>query len=339
MARPIANPPNPWHSHHVEYLGEPPPAELVVYEQNARSILSRNDSPDLPFRYSLNPYRGCFHACAYCYARPSHQHLDFGAGTDFERKIVVKVNADERLAATLSRRGWERDVIVFSGNTDCYQPIEASYELTRRCLEVCAAYRQPVGLITKGALIERDIDVLQRIQRYADVHVHVSIPFFDAEIARAIEPHVPTPARRLRTVRALASAGLNVGVSVAPIIPGLNDDQFVRVLEAAADAGARRAFRTIVRLPGPVAEIFEQTVRERLPLRAQRVMNAIRACKGGALNRTAFGERMVGEGPRWRAVATLFDVTCRRLGLALSERGPEPAPRAQQVRAEQLRLL
>lgn len=329
MARPVHNPPNPWHSHHVEYLGEPPPAELVVYEQKARSVLSRNDSPDLPFRYSLNPYRGCFHACAYCYARPSHQHLDFGAGTDFERRIVVKVNAPERLAATLARRTWERDVIVFSGNTDCYQPLEASYELTRRCLEICAQYRQPVGIITKGALVERDIDVLVRIAERAEVHIHVSIPFFDAEMARAIEPNAPSPARRLRTVGALSDAGLQVGVSVSPIIPGLNDDQFVRVLEAAAQAGATRAFRTIVRLPGPVAEVFEHTVRERLPLRADRVMNAIRECKAGAVNRSAFGQRMVGVGPRWTAIAALFDATCRRLGVQPSERPRDVAPREQ----------
>ena len=157
MPRPVDNPPNPWSSTHVEWLEEPPNAALTVYEEEARTVLSRNDSPDIPFTWSLNPYRGCLHACAYCYARPSHQYLGFGAGTDFDRKIVVKKNAPEVLRRELDRPAWQGDVIMFSGNTDCYQPLEASYELTRRCLEVCLEYQNPVGLVTKSALIRRDV--------------------------------------------------------------------------------------------------------------------------------------------------------------------------------------
>lgn len=314
MPRPIANPPNPWHSTHVEWI-DAPPARLHVYHEAARTILSRNDSPDLPFRYSLNPYRGCFHACAYCYARPSHMYWDFGAGTDFERRIVVKTNAAERLVETFERRGWRGELVVMSGNTDPYQPLEASYGLTRACLEVFLRYRNPLSIITKGALIRRDIDLLAELARVASLRVHVSLPFLDAAMARAIEPSAPSPRVRLEAIRALADAGVETGVSVSPIIPGLNDDQVPAILEAAHAAGARRAFRTLLRLPGPVEGIFEETIRRELPLRAERVLNALRAERGGHLTTGAFGRRMEGTTPRWAMTARLFDTTCTRLGM------------------------
>src|SRR5262249_52648938 len=182
------NPPNPWHTTHAEFLGEPPEAELEVYEETARSIVSENDSPDIGFRYSVNPYRGCFHACSYCYARPTHQYLDSGAGTDFERKIVVKVNAPELLRQRLSKKSWPGDTIVFSGVTDAYQPLEAVYGLTRRCLEVLAEFRNPVGIVTKGALVRRDRDLLPRLGRGAAARVHLSIPVAGDEAARLIRP-------------------------------------------------------------------------------------------------------------------------------------------------------
>src|SRR3954464_13399078 len=195
---PVSNPPNPWASTAVEYLEEPPPeVKLEVYEDHTKQILATNDSPDVGFRWSVNPYRGCQHACAYCYARPSHQYLSFGAGTDFDRRIVVKTNAPELLAIELAARSWKKETVVFSGNTDCYQPLEASYELTRRCLEVCAEYQNPVHIITKAPLIERDIDVLSALNAYSLVGVSVSIPFWNEEHARAIEPYVATPQRRM----------------------------------------------------------------------------------------------------------------------------------------------
>src|SRR5437899_2518481 len=192
---PNSNPPNPWLSTEVEYLDEIPPAELEVYEDHTREILAHNDSPDVGFSWSVNPYRGCFHACAYCYARPSHEYLGLGAGTDFERKITVKPQAPPLLRDAFERPSWNTELVVFSGVTDCYQPLAASYRLTRGCLEVCAEYCNPAGIITKSPLIERDLDVLQQLQKNARVSVSVSIPIWDRGHAPAIEPYVATPQR------------------------------------------------------------------------------------------------------------------------------------------------
>ncbi len=314
-AREVQNPPNPWASHHVEWLGEPPTTELKVYEEEARTILSENQSPDLPFRYGLNPYRGCFHGCVYCYARPTHQYLDWGAGSDFERRIVVKTNAAELLEAGLKSEKWEPETIVFSGVTDCYQPLEASYELTRRCLEACAERRNPVGIVTKGALICRDIDLLSEMAAWNGVRVFISIPFATTQMGKAVEPYATTIDQRFRAVQRLAKAGVDVGVSVSPMIPGLNDEMIPAILERAADVGARRAFMTVLRLPPPVDEFFESALRERFPDRADRVLSAIRDLRGGDLSEHRFGERMVGKGSRWQAIRQLFQGTCDRVGL------------------------
>ncbi len=314
--RPVANPPNPWASTSVEYLDDIPPATLQVFEEQARSIVSENDSPDIGFRWSINPYRGCFHGCAYCYARPSHQWLGFGAGTDFERKLVVKTNAPELLRAHFARRSWSGELVVFSGVTDCYQPLEASYELTRRCLEVCLAYRNPVGVITKGALVRRDRELLGRLARTATATVTLSIPFADEELARRIEPFAGSPARRLDAMRALAEAGVAVGVAVAPVIPGLNDDQIPEVLERAHAAGARHAFLQLLRLPQEVLPVFEERLQAACPERFRKVVHAIQEMRGGRMNDPRFGARMRGQGPRWQLVTDLFELHCRRLGLA-----------------------
>ncbi len=311
----VRNPPNPWHSTEVEFLGEPPRARLQVFTDATRGILAHNDSPDVGFDWSVNPYRGCLHGCAYCYARPSHQYLDFGAGSDFERKIVVKPEAPALLRAAFDRPKWRGELVMFSGVTDCYQPLEATYRLTRGCLEVCAEYRNPAAVITKSPLVVRDIDVLQRLRDVARVSVSISIPFWDEAHARAIEPWVPSPARRMRAVEALASAGIDVGVNVAPVIPGLGDQEMPRVLEAAAQAGAKRASMIMLRLPGPVRQVFEQRVREALPLRAERILSRIRDTRGGRLNDPRFGARMRGEGAHAQATQRLFEATCDRLGL------------------------
>ncbi|HZJ70965.1 MAG TPA: PA0069 family radical SAM protein [Planctomycetota bacterium] len=315
MPRLVSNPPNPWSSQHVELLGPAPPAELVVYEERARSIVSENDSPDLGFRFSLNPYRGCLHACAYCYARPTHQYLGFGAGTDFDRRIVVKTNAPELLRRRFLSRSWTGELLVFSGVTDCYQPLEASYELTRRCLAVCLEFGNPVGIITKGALVRRDADLLGELSARAGAKVHVSIPFADDALARAIEPFASSPSARFDTLRRLAAAGVRVGVMVAPIIPGLNDSQVPEILERAAAAGATSAGHVLLRLPAEVLPVFEERLREAVPLRAGKVLSALAELHGGRLNDPRFGSRMRGSGPRWQAIESLFELHCRRLGL------------------------
>ena len=316
--RPVSNPPNPWDTTAVEYLEEIPPAKLEVLEDHSREVLGRNDSPDVGFTWSVNPYRGCLHACAYCYARPYHEYLGFGAGTDFETKLVVKPRAAELLREAFERKSWKGESVAFSGVTDCYQPLEASLRLTRACLEVCAEYRNPVGIITKGPLIERDLDVLQTLAEHARLTVCITLPFHDEHVARAMEPYVASPRRRLLTIERLASAGIDVGVAVAPIIPGLNDEDMVRVLTAAREAGATRAFSTLLRLPGPVQAVFEQRLRDKLPLRAERVLHRIRETRGGELNDSRFKVRMRGEGLYADTIHRLFATTARRLGFKTS---------------------
>jgi DNA repair photolyase len=325
--RPLANPPNPWAAREVEYLdGEAPAAGLEVYEDQTRGILAHNDSPDVGFAWSVNPYRGCFHACAYCYARPSHEYLSFGAGTDFERKIVVKARAPALLRDAFEAPKWRGELVAFSGVTDCYQPLEASYRLTRECLEVCVEYRNPVAIITKAPLVERDLDVLQELSRAARATVSVSIPFWDEAKARAIEPFVTTPARRVRTIERLARAGVRVGVMVAPIIPGLNDEDMGDVLRAARDAGATWAGSVLLRLPGPVKEVFEERLRASLPMRAERVLHRIRDTRGGKMYDARFGVRGQGEGPYAEAIRALFEQTTRALGLETGSVAGEEAP-------------
>ncbi len=325
MLRPVQNPPNPWLSEAREYLEEIPPARLEVYEDHSRTILAHNDSPDLGFRWSVNPYRGCFHACAYCYARPTHEYLGLGAGTDFDRKITVKPEAPRLLREAFLARRWKGERVVFSGVTDCYQPLEGAYRLTRGCLEVCAEFRNPVGLITKSPLVERDVDVLVDLHRSARASVMVSVPLWDPGKARALEPNVAPPRRRLRTVETLARAGLDVGVMVAPLVPGLGDEDVVRVLQAAKEAGASHAATSVLRLPGSTRVVFEERLREALPLRAGKVLAAVRDVRSGELDDPRFGHRQRGEGPRAQAMLALFDQTAARLGLARDDEGDEPA--------------
>jgi len=314
MVTPVSNPPNPWDSTHAEWIGEPPEARLEVYEERAKSIIAENDSPDVGFRFSINPYRGCFHSCAYCYSRSSHEYLGFGAGTDFDRKIVVKTNAPELLRKELERKSWKGDCIAFSGNTDCYQPLEVVYELTRRCLEICLAFRNPVGLITKSALIRRDVAVLAALAREADAVVHLSICFADDAMSRAIEPNTSPPSQRFETLRILSDAGIRTGVGVAPVIPGLNDDQVAEILRRAREAGATEAFRQPIRLSGATLPVFKERLEAAFPNRAAKIWNAIQEMRGGKFNETAFGARMRGLGPRWAAIEALYRTECRRLG-------------------------
>lgn len=335
----VDNPPNPWHSTAVEYIGPAPVQPLQVYVDHSRAILSRNDSPDLPFRWSINPYRGCFHGCAYCYARPTHEYLGFGAGTDFDRRIVVKPEAPALLTRAFARPSWRGERVVLSGNTDPYQPLEASYRLTRQLLEVCVAHHNPVFVITKSPLVERDVDLLGRLAREAYAAVAISIPFSDPAHARALEPTVAPPARRMRTIARLAAAGVPVGVFASPVIPGLNDAQLADVLGQARAAGATFATSTMLRLPGPVAEVFAARLREALPLRADRVLSRLADVRGGAANDPRFGHRMRGMGPYADAVRVLFEQTCRRLGFGEPPPIPDPSPfRRPPTEAAQLSL-
>jgi DNA repair photolyase len=324
--RRVDNPPNPWSSSHVEWLGDAPDQPLEVFEEDAKSIVSENDSPDISFRWSVNPYRGCFHGCAYCYARPTHQYLGFGAGSDFERRIVVKRNAPELLRRFLMKPSWAGERIVFSGVTDCYQPLEATYRLTRRCLEICREFRQPVSLITKGALVERDVDVLADLARHGAATVHVSVPFADERDSRAIEPFVATPQRRFRALRALSDAGVPTGVSVSPLIPGLNDHQVPEILERARAAGARHAFHVLLRLPAEVEDVFVARLRAAFPLRAEKVLSLLRSMHGGELKDSRFHDRMRGQGSRYEVIETLFHTVARRLGFAARPDAPSPSP-------------
>jgi len=313
--RPVANTPNPYDSAQVEWLEPAPPVKVEVYEETAASILTENDSPDIPFRWSINPYRGCQHACAYCYARPYHEYLDWGAGTDFDTKIVIKTNAAEELRKAFTKKKWTRESVTFSGVTDCYQPLEAVYRLTRACLEVCLEFGNSVGIVTKSYLVMRDAELLAELNRVAGAAVYQSIPFNDDDLARKIEPFAPPPSRRLDAMRRLTEAGVPVGVMVAPIIPGLNDDQIPEVLRRAAEAGARTATYVPLRLPGSVREVFTSRLRQALPLRAQRVINRIREMRGGRMNDSRFGNRFKGSGEYWRNVEGLFRVSAERFGM------------------------
>ena len=314
-ALPIANPPNPWASTEVDWLGEPPDARLHVFEERAKSILSENDSPDVGMKWSVNPYRGCFHACAYCYARPSHQYLGFGAGTDFDRNLVVKVNAPELLREAMMKKGWRGESITFSGNTDCYQPLEAAYRITRRCLEVCLELRNPAHVITKGALVRRDVDLLVALTKEARVGVTMSIPFADDAMGRAIEPYASACSARFETMRILSEAGIPTSLNIAPVIPGLNDADVPELLERAKVAGARSAAVLPVRLAAEVLPVFMERLAAAFPTRVSKVTHGIQQIRGGKLNASGFGARMTGIGPRWDAIHSLFVAHCRRLGL------------------------
>ncbi len=320
----IANPPNPWASTEVEYLEDIPVAKPEVWADASREIVAKNDSPDLGFTYSVNPYRGCGHGCAYCYARPSHEYLSFGAGTDFDTKIVAKLRAPELLRAAFEKPSWIGDGVMFSGVTDCFQPLEASLKLTRGCLEVCAEYKNPVWIVTKAPLVERDIDVLQQLTRDAFVSVAISIPIWDPELARAIEPGVATPRRRLQAIERLAKAGIPVGVMVAPIIPAVSDEGVAEVLEAARAAGAEFAGYVLLRLPGSVKDVFEARVRAALPLRAEKILHRVRETRGGKLYDSRFGVRGRGTGKYADAIEAVFDATVKRLGFNETERHREP---------------
>ncbi len=324
----VKNPPNPWLTNHHEWIGEPPEARLEIFEETAtRSIITKNNSPDIPFDYSVNCYRGCTHACTYCFSRPTHEYLGFGAGTDFERKIVAKMRAAELLREEFMKKSWKGDVLVFSFTSDPYIPLEANYELTRKCLEVCLEFRNPVSLITKSALIRRDLDLISQLNEVTEVSVIFTIPFLDHDVNRAIEPFAPFPEARFKALKEFSDAGIRTGLSLAPIIPGLNEHEIPKLLEMGRDAGVRFAFINLLRLPGSVEPYFLDRIREHLPLRSQKIINRIMEVKGGVLNKSNFHDRMRGEGPYWEMIVQSFKLHARRLGLNQEERDEETRKR------------
>ena len=316
------NPPNRFESLHVEREAwtdpDDPPPSTVLLRDATRSILSWNDSPDVGFDVGVNPYRGCEHACAYCYARPTHEYLGYSAGLDFETRILVKERAPELLRKALASRRWMPRTIALSGNTDCYQPAERRLRITRRCLEVLAEFRNPVGIVTKSYLVSRDVDLLAELASHDAAAVVLSVTTLDRDLQRSLEPRAATPSRRLGAIRVLADAGIPVGVNVAPVIPGLTDHEIPRILEAAADAGATFAGMIVLRLPHGVKEIFEGWLRQNVPDRAEKVLNRVRELRGGSLYDARFDVRGRGEGPWAEQLGAMFRVQCERLGLGRS---------------------
>lgn len=297
-----------------------PAPKTQFYRDASASIITRNDSPDVGFEASINPYRGCEHGCIYCYARPYHEYLGFSAGLDFETKIVVKENAPELLRRELSSRKWKPQVLSMSGVTDCYQPIERRLQLTRRCLEVLAEFRNPVAIVTKNLLVTRDIDLLADLARDNAAAVFLSVTTLDPNLARIMEPRTAQPAARLRAIKELAIAGVPVGVMVAPVIPGLTDHELPAIVKAASEAGARFAGMVPVRLPYAVADLFQQWLERHLPDRKEKVLAQIRGIRDGKLNDSDFGSRMTGQGMFAEQLAKMFAVACRRAGFP--EHGP-----------------
>jgi DNA repair photolyase len=304
-----------------EIEGEEPRPETLYLRDHSRSIIARNDSPDIGFDASINPYRGCSHGCVYCYSRPTHEYLGLSAGLDFESRILVKQDAPELLRSELSSPRWRPVVLSMSGVTDPYQPVEKRLRITRRCLEVLAEFRNPVAVVTKNHLVTRDIDHLCELARHDAAAVAISLTTLDDDLRRVMEPRTSRPVRRLAAIKALSEAGIPVGVMTAPVIPGLNDHELPALLSAAAEAGAAFAAYVPVRLPHAVRPLFEDWLSRHFPDREAKVLNRIRSMRGGRLNDPRFGSRMSGEGLFADHIAQLFSISCRRSGI---ERGRFP---------------
>lgn len=293
----------------------------VPLYDSSQSILSYNDSPDVGFEVSLNPYRGCEHGCSYCYARPMHEYLGFSAGLDFETRIVVKSDAPALLRKALSSPKWKPQPVALSGATDCYQPLERKLTLTRQCLEVFAEFRNPVIVITKNHLVTRDLDLLSRLAEHGAVSVHLSINSLDTDLSRKLEPRTSTAEGRLKAINELSRAGIPCGVLVAPVIPGLTDHEIPQILAAAARAGASHAGWIMLRLPFGVADLFAEWLRTHLPDRADKVLHRIESIRDGKRNDPNFTSRMRGSGPFADQVDSLFRLWAKKSGLS----SPRPA--------------
>ncbi len=322
------NPANRFETLHIEpdeYLIDEEQSERKILTQflidNSKSVLARNESPDLPFRYSINPYRGCEHGCIYCYARPSHEYLGFSSGLDFETRIMVKKNAADLLRQQLSSHSWEPQVVCLSGNTDCYQPVERTLKITRELLTVFRDFRNPVSVITKNYLVTRDIDILRELAAQKLTVVMLSITSLDAELSRKMEPRTSAPHRRLEAIETLAKNNIPVGVNVAPVIPGLNDDEIPAILQKAREAGAVFAGYIMLRLPYRVKDLFIDWIEREYPLKANKVVNRIKQMRDGEMSCSVFGERLRGTGAIAKNIEQLFGLTCRKLSLDTAKPG------------------
>ncbi len=301
--------------HYEPDPGEPLATRTQLFHDDTRTIISRTDSPDVGFTASLNPYRGCEHGCAYCYARPTHEYLGWSAGLDFESRLLVKTRAPELLEQTLASPKWKPEPLTLSGVTDPYQPIERRLEITRRCLEVFARFRHPVSIITKNHLVTRDIDHLAALARDHAAMVNVSVTTLDPALAKILEPRASPPTRRLAAIRELSEAGIPVRAMLAPMIPGLNDHEIAALLAAVAEAGAVTAIFIPIRLPGAVEPVFTQWLDLHFPDRKEMILDRIRSIRGGRLNSSEFGSRMRGEGAYAESLRSLFKMTARKVGL------------------------
>ena len=314
------NPSNRFEQIHLEPNLDFDPSEekalpTIFLRDHSTSIITYNDSPDVPFSASLNPYRGCEHGCIYCYARPTHEFLGFSAGLDFESRIMVKEDAPNLLRKELSARKWKPQVLAMSGVTDPYQPVERKLELTRRCLAVLAECRNPVGIVTKNLLVTRDLDYLTELSRHNCARVFISLTTLDTELRHVLEPRTSPPAARLETIRKLSAAGIPTGVLIAPVIPAMNDHEIPALLKADAAAGAQTASYVILRLPLAVAPLFQEWLKRHFPDRQEKVLNQIRSLREGELNDPNFGSRMHGLGAFAERIKQLFEVSARRAGL------------------------
>ena len=292
-----------------------PRRDTQFYRDGTKTIIARNDSPDVGFETSVNPYRGCEHGCIYCFARPTHEYLGMSAGLDFESKIMVKTDAAKLLEEELSSPKWKPQVVVMSGVTDPYQPVERKLRITRSCLEVLAKFRNPLAIITKNRLVTRDVDLLSELARYDASAVNVSVTSLDPKLQRILEPRTSSPSARLEAIKTLSDAGVPVGVMVAPIIPGLTDHEVPRIVEACAKAGAQFAGYTIVRLPWAIAPLFEHWLDEHFPDKKEKVLSRIRHIRNGKINDPRWGFRTKGEGIFAEQIRSMFEVSCRRFGI------------------------
>jgi len=289
--------------------------ETKFFNDSSKSVLAKNDSPDLGFDFSINPYRGCEHGCIYCYARPSHEYLGFSSGVDFESKIMVKRDAAALLDYEFEKISWKPQTIMLSGNTDCYQPVERKLQLTRELLKVFLKFRNPVAVITKNALIQRDVDILRQLAELELVSVTISITTLNRNLSRKLEPRTSVPKKRIETIELMAKNNIPVGINLAPIIPGLNDEEIPSILKAASFAGAIWAGNVMLRLPYKIKELFIEWLHRNYPEKAFKIINRIKDTRGGKLSETEFGKRLSGEGEIAEAIHKLFKINCEKYGL------------------------
>ena len=323
--RHVKNPPNPYNRFSAEYVGEPPPTKLEVFEETAtKKVITKAFASDWEggWRYTVNCYRGCIHGCTYCFARQYHEYLGYGAGTDFETKIVVKPNTPLLLREELKKTRDKMPHLDFSFATDPYLPLEAEYQLTRKCLEVCAEFGVPTAVITKSPLVTRDIDVLKKQSK---VSVFFSLPFLTKEKSNPFEPYTPVPEARFRAMKTIADAGIPVGIGVAPVIPGYNESDIPGLLERAKEAGATRAFMSMLHLDtDSIEDYFVENLYERIPTKAAKVINTMKRERGGTLRHRSYRERMTGKTEQWEVTMKLFDFHAKRLGFRQHEKPGEP---------------